>query len=278
MHRRVPRLSCRFPPSLIPVEPMRRLPPAFVLLFLVAVHPALSQGGTPFACDMPTDLVTPSASLTNATAALTAKSGLDILALGSGSTVGEGGASGGPALTYQAPDRSFPYRMLEALRALRPAVRFNLTVQGARGLTADAMLPVLRQELTGHHYNLVLWQTGTVEAVHGVRPDALRGVLEDGIEAAVQSGADVVLIDPQFSRFLRANADLGPYETVLRQMTDTAGVTLFPRFDLTQQWVNSGQVDLERVKKDQRDKTIALLNDCLGQALARYVLAGAGEH
>jgi hypothetical protein len=65
---------------------------------------------------------------------------------------------------------------------------------------------------------------------------------------------------------------------VLRQMTDTAGVTLFPRFDLTQQWVNSGQVDLERVKKDQRDKTIALLNDCLGQALARYVLAGAGEH
>jgi hypothetical protein len=87
-----------------------------------------------------------------------------------------------------------------------------------------------------------------------------------------------VLIDPQFSRFLRANADLNPYETVLEQMTDTQAATLFHRFDLTQGWVNSGQVDLERVSRDERDKTIALLNDCLGQALARYVLAGAAEH
>ena len=52
-------------------------------------------------------------------------------------------------------------------------------------------------------------------------------------------------------------------------------VTLFHRFDLTQSWVTSGQVDLERVSREQRDKTIGLLNDCLGEALARYVLAGA---
>ncbi len=140
------------------------------------------------------------------------------------------------------------------------------------------MLPILRQELAAHHYDLVIWQTGTVEAVQGLRPDVLRGVLQEGADAVEQTQADLVLIDPQFSRFLRANADLSPYETVLQQMTNTQGVTLFHRFDLTQAWVNSGQVDLERVSRDQRDKTIALLNTCLGQALARFVLTGAGEH
>jgi len=142
----------------------------------------------------------------------------------------------------------------------------------------EAMLPILRQELTDHHYDLVLWQTGTVEAVLGQRPDALRGVLEDGAEVAVKAEADLVLIDPQFSRFLRANADLSPYETVLQQMTGTAGVTLFHRFDLTQGWVTDGRIDLERVDKDQRDKTITLLHNCLGLALAQYILTGANEH
>ena len=149
---------------------------------------------------------------------------------------------------------------MEALQAMRPAAHFNLTVKGGRSMTAETMLPILRHELAAQHYDLVLWQTGTVEAVQGLRPDVLRGVLQDGADAVEQAHADLVLIDPQFSRFLRANADLSPYETVLQQMTGTPGVTLFHRFDLTQVWVNSGQVDLERVSRDQRDKTIALLN------------------
>jgi acyl-CoA thioesterase-1 len=247
-------------------------------LMLVPISPAWAQAEKALACAMPSDLTAPSEPLTWVTAALTKKGSLDILALGSGSTVGESGGSGGPALTFRTPERSFPYRMVEALRSMKPGIRFNLTVAGGRSMTADVMLPILRRELEVRHYDLVLWQTGTVEAVQGLRPDVLRGVLADGADAAEEVHADLVLIDPQFSRFLRANADLAPYETVLSQMTGTAGVTLFHRFDLTQAWVTSGQVDLERVSRDQRDNTIALLNDCLGQALARYVLAGTGEH
>jgi acyl-CoA thioesterase I len=256
---------------------MQRLLFACLLLSLAGGAPAWSQAENAPACAIPSDLTTPSAPLALVAAALNTKNELDILALGSGSTVGESGASGGPALTFRTPERSFPFRMADALRSMRPKLRVNLTVKGARNMTADLMLPILRQELAAHHYDLVLWQTGTVEAVHGLRPDVLRGVLQDGAEAAENAHADLVLIDPQFSRFLRANADLGPYETVLEQMTNTPAVTLFHRFDLTQGWVNSGEVDLERVSREERDKTIALLNDCLGQSLARYVLSGAGE-
>jgi len=98
------------------------------------------------------------------------------------------------------------------------------------------------------------------------------------VEAAARADADVVLIDPQFSRFLRANTDISPYESVLEQIAGMPGVTLFRRFDLTRAWVANDQIDPERVAPDQRDKTIALLNTCLGHALARYVLAGAEEH
>lgn len=263
--------------SLILVERMQRLPLACLLLTLFAATPAWSDTQDGLACDMPTDLVTPSAPLSHAAAALS-KGSLSILAIGSGSTVGDNGGSNGPALMVQTPEHSFPYEMLEALQSMRPAARFNLVVQGGRSMTAEAMLPILQHELATHQYQLVLWQTGTVEAVHGVRPDALRSVLQDGADAAEQAQADLVLIDPQYSRFLRANADISPYETVLEQMASTAAVTLFHRYDLTQEWVNNAQVDLERVSPDLRDKTVMLLNDCLGQALARFVLAGAGEH
>jgi hypothetical protein len=71
---------------------------------------------------------------------------------------------------------------------------------------------------------------------------------------------------------------VGPYEAVLEQIAGLPGVSLFRRFDLTQTWVDNGQVDLERVSRDQRDKTVALLNTCLGDALARYVLTSADAH
>jgi acyl-CoA thioesterase-1 len=257
---------------------MQRLLAGYLLLMLFAAMPWGARAAAGLACDMPSDLTTPSDPLRRVAAALATKHGLDILALGSGSTVGDSGGAGGPALVFHAPEAAYPYKMLAALQAMRPADHFTLTVKGGRNMTAETMLPMLLDALGPHRYDLVLWQTGTVEAVHGSRTDSLRSVLQDGVDAAAKAEADVVLIDPQFSRFLRANADLSPYESVLQQMAGNADVTLFHRFDLTQSWVNSGQVDLERVSREERDKTIVLLNTCLGEALARYVLSGIADH
>jgi acyl-CoA thioesterase-1 len=251
---------------------MQRLPIGFALLAMLVMNTARAAGV--LGCDLPPDLIAPEEKLAHVAAAL-AKDRLDILALGSGSTVGDSGGSGGPALAFHAPDASFPRKMIAALQAMRPAVRFNLVVQGGRNMTAEAMLALLHHELASRHYDLVLWQTGTVEAVHGLRTDGLSAVLQEGADAAAQADVDLVLIDPQFSRFLRANADVSPYETVLQQVAGDPGVTLFRRFDLTQLWVTNSQIDLERASREQRDKTIVLLNTCLGEALAHFVLDGA---
>lgn len=189
-----------------------------------------------------------------------------ILAIGSGSTMGEMNGSS---------SASFPHRMLQVLQERRPAVRFELTVQGGRGMTAETMLGLLRQTLAGAKFPLVIWQTGTVEAVHALRPDQLKETLEEGLRLVRAAGADLVLVDAQFSRFLRANADLDTYEAVMQGIDAMPGAVLFRRFDLTRSWANEGRLDLERVRKPDREKAMQVLNTCLGSALAQFVLNGA---
>lgn len=255
-----------------------RVPWSAVLVVLFALTAVAHAEPPASSCAMPPEYVTPPAPLPSVGAALSATKPVEILALGSGSTVGETGGASGPAFAANNPNISFPYRMLASLQMMRPDAQFHLTVRGARNLTAEGMLPILRKELANHPYNLVLWQTGTVEAVRGVRPDTMHGVLDSGVDEAEQAHADVVLIDPQFSRFLRANADLSPYQAVLQQVAGRPGVNLFHRFDLTQFWTNVEQVDVERAPHEQRAAAMAALNACLGEALARYILTGATEH
>ncbi len=218
------------------------------------------------ACPASEEFVTPDNALLHVAAAIRAGR-LDILALGSATTIGREGPTGS----------SFPYRMAERLRAAYPGVKIGLRVRGGRGFTAEAMLPLLQQALAepGGPPALVLWQTGTVEAVRGIRPDDLREALDEGAQRIRAAGADLVLIDPQFSRFLRANADLDPYEQVLRQYATLPDVALFRRFDLMRGWASDGGLDLERTPEAERPHAIQALQSCLGDALARYVMNGA---
>ncbi len=110
--------------------------------------------------------------------------------------------------------------------------------------------------------------------MRGLRPDGMLELLHEGAERVRDAGGDLVLIDPQFSRFLRANTDLDPYEGVMQQVATMPGVVLFHRFELMRAWANDGRLDLERTPKADRDKALEELNMCLGQALARFVLSG----
>jgi acyl-CoA thioesterase I len=253
---------------------MRRL--AFPLLACaILALPIASQAGREpgSACDTPAEFTTSDAPLGQFAAAIAAGGVVNVLAIGSATTVGSMTASG--LHTSTAEGASFPWHMIRALQAAVPRVDFALTVRGGRGMTAEEMLPQLDAALKQQRYPLVLWQTGTVEAVRGLRPDGMLEVLHTGAEHIREAGGDLVLIDPQFSRFLRANTDLDPYENVLQQVAAMPGVALFHRFDLMRTWANDGHIDLERTSKADRAKALDELNGCLGEALARFALSGA---
>ncbi|HET8995551.1 MAG TPA: hypothetical protein VFN42_02685 [Acetobacteraceae bacterium] len=246
-----------------------------VLLGVLAAGSALraQPASAPAACPPFGDYAIPDEPLSHVAAVLAAGGTLNVLAIGSATTVGVSASM----VHGTAPGGSYPYRMADALQAARPHLQLGLTVRGGRGMTAESMLPLLRQALKAQRYQLVLWQTSTVEAVHGDSPDAMQSALEDGAEQVLDSGADLVLVDSQFSRFLRANVDLDPYQSALQQVAAMPGVVVFRRFDLMRDWAHEGQLDLERAGRVDRPREIARLNTCLGQALARFVLNGAAQ-
>ena len=245
---------------------MRRLPACLVAVSLLSAVGAARAGEAAAACAAPAEFTTPDTALEHVRAAIAAGGPVNVLAIGSSSTVGSDARD---------PGAAYPYRMIEALRAARPGVTFRLDVRGGRGLTAGEMLPQLERALKDKHYALVIWQTGTVEAVGGMPPDALTDPLEQGRDLLLRAGTNLIVVDPRFSRFLRANVDLDPYESALEQVASVPGAALFHRFDLMHAWVDDGGIDLESTPQDKREAAAVQLNACLGDAMARFVLTGA---
>src|SRR3712207_9288586 len=99
---------------------------------------------------------------------------------------------------------------------LFPYTTLFRSVRGAPGLTAADSIAMVREELRRAPAQLVLWQTGAVEAARNLDLDELATTLDMGLKRIDGAGADPVLIDPQFSRFLRANANVEPYREAMQ--------------------------------------------------------------
>ncbi len=258
---------------------------AFAGLLICSVVPARAAD----ACAAPDDITADISPFPRVAAMLKPDSTLSILTVGSatvfspteslqpGTVTGLSlGLGNGPRNgDLMSSDAAFPMQMAKDLEQAVPGLKVNVTVKGGRGMLASEMLDILRSELAAHHYQMVIWQTGTVEAVRNIPVGTFYQTLSDGSALIADAGADLVIVDPQFSRFLRANADLDPYAQTMQQISAQPGVVLFHRFDLMRYWSGEGQIDLERTPKSARLKTVELLHSCLGAILARMVLASA---
>lgn len=238
-----------------------------ILLLASARTPAAALQDTG-QCQIPTEFTTDEDTLVHVKSAIANGRPLEVLAVGSATTLGQDLLPQGS---------SFPYRMVRELEAALPGAQIKLTVLGGRGLSAAEMLELVKKALQDKRFTLVLWQTGTVEAVHQIEPGDFRDVLSAGIAAIKAQDGDVLLIDPQFSQFLTANSDISAYEQVFHEEAALPGVVEFRRFDLMRSWAEKGQLDLEHVSKEQRGAVLERLHGCLGLALSRLVLAASGQ-
>jgi hypothetical protein len=249
---------------------MRTLPSiAILLLPLLVGGPVNAAVSSAPACAAPMELAAPDAragALPRVAAALQTRT-LDVLAIGSGTMLGPRGRAEG----------SFADQMAQDLRAALPGIDIRLVVEGERGMTATAMLAILKRDVEQQHVDLVVWQTGTVEAVRKLPMDEFARTLDAGAAVVRQRGADLVLVDPQFSRMLQLNADVAPYRTAMREATERNGAVLFQRFGLIRHWVDAGALDLEKAPRRDRPEAAAKLNACLGRALATVVLHAANR-
>ncbi len=234
-------------------------------LYCLSTAPApavVPQGCPPLSEIDPSD----TAVLPHLAAALKPGATLDILVIGAGPDVKPAAANGTPG---------FPGQLTRDLESGLRGLRVTATVRSGRGLLAPAQLGLIRTALAQHRYQLVLWQTGTTDAVQGDPVEDFSQALADGADAVDAAGADLILVEPQFSRFLEANADLGPYLSAMAAAGAEPGSLVFHRYALMHDWVNDGLIDLEYALPSERPAVAARLHACLAAELAHLILAQA---
>ena len=120
---------------------------------------------------------------------------------------------------------------------------------------------------------LVVWQTGTVDAMRSVDPDDFRNAVDEGVVAMQKAGADVVLVNLQYSPRTETMISAPPYLDNMRVVTQQHDVPLFDRFAIMRHWNDAGDFDL--FSTFHGTDMAKRVHACLGRALAKFVLDAA---
>lgn len=240
---------------------MKALIGAFLVggLFTVA---ALAQH--PDACEVPGYLLFGDNSLDRVTAAVKQKQRLDIAIVGTGSstlTGPEGAVHAYPAV-------------LEAVLAKRlPGVVVKVTAHTKSRQTAEEMSEEFEKILVDEKPTLVVWQTGTVDALRGVEPDDFGAALNDGVETIQAAGSDVILMNMQYSPRTETMLAVGAYAENMRWAAQQREVPLFDRLGIMRHWSDTGAFDLYAATKSFG--IAEHVHECIGRALAAQIIDAA---
>lgn len=214
-------------------------------------------------CEVPAYLLSTESRLPKVGAAI--KAGvLDILVIGSRSS------------TINTSDgTAYPGRLEMLLREKLPAVKVNVTVELQVKKTAAEIVDSFSGLVETKKPSLVIWQTGTVDAVRAVDPDDFGTAIDDGIVALQKSGVDVVLMNLQYSPRTETVISPGPYVDSMRVAAQEHNIPLFDRFAIMRQWSDAGDFDLFNPSPGL--DLAKRVHDCLGRALTTFIIDAARE-
>ncbi len=238
---------------------MNRLPAA--LLCLIAFTPP--SWADDAACPIPDELAIGDIALPNSRAEIAADRRLIVLAVGGSSTVG--GAAGGRAFTL-------PARLQGRLQAALPGIGIDVVNRGVAGASTRQVATNLAATIKATGARLVLWGVGGVDAASREDAGSFTDSLQTGIEAARVSGADILLMDPQYAPSIARILDLTPYRDAVQGVADAAGVARLRRYDLMQSWSDEGVLDLDVSAGSDRVAVARRLYDCLATVLADAIV------
>ena len=215
----------------------------------------------PQSCDVPDNLLATESALPKTADAVKAGK-LDILVVGSRSST-----------IVSADSSAYPARLQAALQAAVPKLNVKISVEIQAKKTAEEAVTSFPKLLEGKKPTLVLWQTGTVDAMRSIDPDDFRSALDEGVVALQKAGADVVLINPQYSPRTETMISIPPYIDNLRAVAQEHNVPLFDRFGIMHQWNDQGDFDL--FSTTHGIDLAKRVHDCLGRALSKFIVDAA---
>jgi hypothetical protein len=197
-------------------------------------------------------------------AAAIAKKRLDVVVIGSASS--ELAGPSGSNIAY-------PTRFEAALAKLLPGVAVKVRTFARPRETAEEMENKLSKIVAEAKPALVVWQTGTADAIRGVDPDDFRIALDDGIDTIQQAGADIAFMNMQYSPRTEPMLAVGAYADAMRIIALQREAILFDRFGIMKRWNEAGTFDLYAATR--KTDVAEQVHDCLGRLLASVVVEAA---
>ena len=238
----------------------------------VATPPATST----FSCGTPAEFSRFELPLRHTARRLAAGEPLTIVAVGSSSTAGAGASS---------PATNYPSRLAVELKERLPGRDITVINRGVNGEETAQMLARFANDVIAARPDLVLWQVGTNTVVrdHPLRVHSV--LLHEGIALLKQAGADVVLIDMQFTPLLLAKSETPSMEDQIALAAKEANVDLFNRFALMRNWHEVQHIPFEAFvapdKLHMNDWSYACVAKVLATAIteaATRPIASAATH
>jgi hypothetical protein len=169
--------------------------------------------------------------------------------------------------------KAYPARLQESLTKRLGDVAVKVVARTKARETASEMVKALRQMLPDEKPDLVIWQTGTVDAMLGVDPEEFQLALGAGLDAMHAGKADTVFVNMQYSPRTDSMISLAAYVDAIRFVALQREIPLFDRLGVMKEWNEIGVFDLSTATKkiDVAEK----VHDCIGRMLARLVVDGA---
>jgi hypothetical protein len=221
---------------------------------------ARAEGATA-SCEVPDYLLASESALPKVAEAIKTGHSLDILVVGSRSS------------TINSDGNAYPGRLQTALREKLPKLAISLSVEIQARKTAEEVAAGIVKLMEGKRPTLVIWQTGTVDAMRSVDPDDFRSAVDEGVAAMQNAGADVILMNLQYSPRTETMISAPPYLDNMRVVAQQHDVPLFDRFAIMRTWNETGDFDL--FSTTDGIEIAKRVHDCLGRALSTFVIDAA---
>ena len=190
-----------------------------------------------------------------------------IVAVGSSSTAGAGASS---FMT------TYPARLEALLRERTPGVdMINVLNRGVGGEEIRDMLARFERDVIAENPDLVLWQFGTNSVLRDHEISANGPLLAAELAVLKGTGADVVLINPQYAPKVLAHPDIAAMLELISSTAKASSVELFDRFAVMKYWRETRELPFETFLNPDLLHMNDWGYDCLARLLANAITDAA---
>jgi lysophospholipase L1-like esterase len=238
-----------------------RLIGAAILAATIWLVPDGARAALTGACAVPDYLLASDYRLRRVAASAEKQKSLRIAVVGTGSS-----ALAGP----DGPRSAYPARLEAALAARLPGFDIKVVTLVRSRLTAKDLARNMSRVVDDEKPDLVIWQTGTIDAIRRIDQEEFKLALDQGIERLQKSQTDVILMNMQYSPRTESMIAVGPFSDTMRVVAQQRGVPLFDRLGIMRYWSDHGAFDLYAAGKD--DVLAHRVHDCIGRAIAGLIV------